>query len=125
MAEPSLEFLASRSSVCKSRRGTRAPRSRLCVSGSMRTRSASGGRALINEFREYVEARSAKMDVRFAAIDARFAQVHETMANNLQILLTAIGGKGPPILTDHGRVLPWPTTPSTAAMLYHASSMAQ
>ena len=61
----------------------------------MRTRSASGGRALINEFREYVEARSAEMDARFAAIDARFTQVHETMADDLQILLTAIGAKRP------------------------------
>jgi predicted nucleic acid-binding Zn-ribbon protein len=42
---------------------------------------------LLNELRQYVEARFSGME---KAIDARFAQVHETMANNLQILLTAI-----------------------------------
>jgi hypothetical protein len=38
---------------------------------------------MLTELREYIEAR-------FAAIDARFAQVHETMASNFQILLAAV-----------------------------------
>jgi hypothetical protein len=42
---------------------------------------------MLNELREYMKARFAAME---AAIEARFAQVHETMANNLQVLLAAI-----------------------------------
>ena len=47
---------------------------------------------MLNELREHMEARFSAME---EAIDARFTQVHETMADDLQILLTAIGAKRP------------------------------
>jgi chaperonin cofactor prefoldin len=99
MAEPSLEFLGKQ--IERLQVEMRHARAEIAA---LRNRvDANEVRIeevvlMINELREYVEARFAALekaiDDRFAAleaaIDARFKQVHETMANNLQVLLAAI-----------------------------------
>ena len=88
MAEPSLEFLGKQ--IERLQVEMRHARAEIAA---LRNRvDANEVRIeevvlLINEFREYVEARLNAME---AAVDARFAQVHETMASNLQVLLAAI-----------------------------------
>ena len=94
MAEPSLEFLGKQ--IERLQVEMRHARAEIAA---LRNRvDANEVRIeevvlMLNELREYVEARFAAMEA--AAIDARFTQVHETMADNLQILLTAIGAKRP------------------------------
>ena len=91
MAEPSLEFLGKQ--IERLQVEMRHARAEIAA---LRNRvDANEVRIeevvlLINEFREYVEARLNAME---AAMDARFAQVHETMASNLQVLLAAIEAK--------------------------------
>ena len=99
MAEPSLEFLGKQ--IERLQVEMRHARAEIAA---LRNRvDANEVRIeevvlMLNELREYVEARfSARemvIDARFVAmekaIDARFRQVHETMANNLQVLLAAI-----------------------------------
>ena len=45
---------------------------------------------ILNEFREYAEARFTGLE---RSIDARFEQVHQTMAANMEVLLAAIEGR--------------------------------
>ncbi len=99
MAEPSLEFLGKQ--IERLQVEMRHARAEIAA---LRNRvDANEVRIeevvlMLNELREYVEARFSAMekviDARFVAmekaIDARFKQVHETMANNLQVLLAAI-----------------------------------
>lgn len=88
MAEPSLEFLGKQ--IERLQVEMRHARAEIAA---LRNRvDANEVRIeevvlMLNELREYMEARFAALD---AAIDARFRQVHETMANNLQVLLAAI-----------------------------------
>ena len=81
---------ASRSSACKSRCGTRAEIAALRNRVDANEVRIEEVVLMINELREYVEARFAALE---KAIDARFKQVHETMANNLQVLLAAIDAR--------------------------------
>ena len=99
MAEPSLEFLGKQ--IERLQVEMRHARAEIAA---LRNRvDANEVRIeevvlMLNELREYVEARFSAIekviDARFVAmekaIDARFKQVHETMANNLQVLLAAI-----------------------------------
>ena len=102
MAEPSLEFLGKQ--IERLQVEMRHARAEIAA---LRNRvDANEVRIeevvlMLNELREYVEARFAALENaigdRFAAleaaIDARFKQVHETMANNLQVLLAAIDAR--------------------------------
>jgi chromosome segregation ATPase len=91
MAEPSLEFLGKQIERLQvemrhARAEIAALRNRIDAN-EVRIEEVV---LLLNEMREYMEARFTAME---KSIDARFGQVHETMANNLQVLLAAIEAK--------------------------------
>jgi chromosome segregation ATPase len=88
MAEPSLEFLGKQ----MERLQVEMRHARAEIAALRNRVDANEVRIeevvlMLNELREYMEARFSAME---KAIDARFVQVHETMANNLQVLLAAI-----------------------------------
>ena len=88
MAEPSLEFLGKQIERLQvEMRHVRAEIAALRNRVDANEVRIEEVVLMINELREYVEARFVALE---AAIDARFKQVHETMANNLQVLLAAI-----------------------------------